>query len=82
MTVLHGLYVIPGEEDEICDGLDNDCSGHVDDPPNKARCSIGLGSAIPLAWECKADGSDVTCNAPVIQPGTEICDEGQLQWRG
>ena len=57
---------------EICDGLDNDCNGEVDDiPSNPTSCGIG---------ECYAQGQE-SCVGGVwvddctpLSPSAEICD--------
>ncbi|HOI11969.1 MAG TPA: MopE-related protein, partial [Myxococcota bacterium] len=62
---------------EICDGLDNDCLGDIDeDYPDKGKaCSKGLGECYATGvYVCTPDGSDTTCNAPEILEGIEICD--------
>jgi len=60
---------------EICDSLDNDCDGSIDEgnPGGGATCSAGIG-------ECSADGTiqcssgTLSCNAVVGSPTAEICD--------
>jgi len=67
--------VVPGEQDEQCNGLDDDCDGVPDngDPgggiscqiPNKlGECAKGLTSCIDGDTVCLGD----------IQPGAEVCD--------
>jgi hypothetical protein len=50
---------------EVCDGLDNDCNGTVDDTPEGCDC---------------VDGSTVACGSDVGQcrPGVQTCVDGRL----
>jgi len=51
--------------DEVCDGLDNDCNGVLDDRPGGCVCVDGATRACP-------DGSSVG----ECEPGTERCEDG------
>lgn len=68
----------PGKpSDELCDNLDNDCDGEVDeDFQDKGKaCVVGLGECLSTGvWDCKDDLSGLICNAPKIEPKPEICD--------
>jgi MYXO-CTERM domain-containing protein len=67
---------VPGQPSaEVCDGVDNDCNGTVDNGFNLGTpCSVGVGA-------CKNSGNIVcdgnggaTCSVVAGQPSTEICD--------
>ena len=65
----------PGQPSkELCDGLDNNCDGKVDeDFPLGNPCSLGVGA-------CKSDGKYIcdkgaaVCDAKPGQPADELCD--------
>lgn len=59
---------------EVCDGLDNDCNGEVDDAPGVGRgCSTGVGECVAQGVEiCTPNG--VQCNARARNPADEVCD--------
>jgi len=61
---------------EICDGLDNDCGGTVDDGFDVgAPCTAGVGEcAVQGVKACLADGSRTACDAVPIRPSPETCD--------
>lgn len=67
-----------GPEAELCNGLDDDCDGAVDEvwPEVGTPCSNGQTGACEAfgTWECTANGAGVQCTAPTIPPGIEICN--------
>ena len=60
---------------EVCDALDNDCNGVIDDGvPVGAACSAGVGACARSGrLVCGANGATV-CDAVPAQPGLELCD--------
>ncbi len=64
-------------EDEVCDGVDNDCDGMVDDVPGVGEpCAIGQGACFSRGVRVcgKGDNGGLVCNAEVIDPVDEVCD--------
>jgi hypothetical protein len=62
---------------EVCDGLDNDCNGTVDNgfPNLGTQCTDGLGECQATGtYVCTADGSGTECNATPGTPSQELCD--------
>jgi hypothetical protein len=65
---------------ELCNGLDDNCDGAVDEPFQIAGRRIGTSCGVSICngtWSCSPDMRSVICNN-VINPGDipEICDNG------
>jgi len=60
---------------EVCDDLDNDCDGQVDEGFDVGgRCGDGTGGcAAQGTWRCTPTG-DVECNVVNVEPSEERCD--------
>ncbi len=68
---------VSGDSVEVCDGVDNDCIGGIDDPFDDLgnACSNGLGEcARPGVMVCSGDQQGTVCDAVPGQPGPELCD--------
>jgi hypothetical protein len=67
--------VLPAKE--ICNGIDDDCNGKVDDGFERegSKCSAGVGECrAEGTFSCSADGSESVCSAVAKEPKPEVCD--------
>ncbi len=86
-----GIYVCTGDKSgiecnapivtgtaEVCDGIDNNCAGGVDEtwPLKNTACSNGQVGACERTgiYVCTGDKSGIECNAPIIAGTPEQCD--------
>lgn len=62
---------------ELCNGVDDDCNGIIDDgfPRVGTRCTVGRGQCQGQGvFQCRADGTAADCNAKIRDASPEICD--------
>ena len=62
---------------ELCNDIDDDCNGVVDDGFQRAgtQCWLGEGECKSKGvHRCSADGSRSECDAAIIKPQAETCD--------
>ncbi|TPV94554.1 MAG: hypothetical protein B7733_14615 [Myxococcales bacterium FL481] len=68
--------VLPADR-ELCNQIDDDCNGVVDDGFQRAgtQCTLGQGECRRQGvYKCSADGLYSECDAELAQPEPELCD--------
>jgi len=76
-TTEYGADYQSGDETGLCDNLDNDCDGEVDEEfANKGQvCNVGVGAcAAAGTFICNGAGDATVCSVSAGTPGTEICN--------
>ena len=66
-----GCTPLPSQPPEICDGLDNDCNGQVDEQMGSTSC--GLGQCVHTQQNC-VNGTTVPCD-PYAGAKSETCNK-------
>lgn len=64
---------------ELCDGLDNNCDGRVDDGFERLGqpCAVGVGACQQSGTMiCAADRRSIRCSAVAAPAGAELCGDG------
>jgi hypothetical protein len=62
---------------ELCNGLDDDCNGVIDDgfPRIGSPCDEGQGECkVSGVYVCRADGTHADCSVRARAPAAEVCD--------
>lgn len=62
---------------EVCNGIDDDCDGVIDDYPAGvgAACTVGTGACMSTGTRyCDSDAGALACNATEGTPSTEVCN--------
>ena len=59
---------------DLCDGVDNDCNGQVDEDHNVVACDVDGALGLCAIGELRCAGGQIGC-AAVNQAADEVCDE-------
>ena len=74
-VVCNAIPVMP--QGELCNGLDDDCNGRVDEtfPALRTLCNVGVGACARTGvYDCSADQLSAMCNVQPGQPVGEVCN--------